>query len=740
MITRKKALLQPIIIGFAILLIIVSLGTYYMFSIKKILKEESYTYLKEIAEQSVRVIRNKMDGDFQTLKSISTFIGSYETLDLEYIFSILNHQNNKNDFKRLGIALPDGRAFTTDNSEMNLSDRDYFNLAMTGKENLSPPLTDKIGQGKINVYAVPIYNKDIVVGVLFATHNTEIYKHHLSINTFEGNGYSYISKNDGTIVVGSDHYNSIKNIVNIFDSLENEKLFKNELMSAKENMKLGGTGVFKYLWENNEYYMSYEPIGINDWYILSTIPKNIINKKSNYLINITLLVCFIIAILFALLFGYIITLQKIGKKALEKIAFTDDLTGGATWTKFKKDAEKILSNNDGLNYAIIAFDIDKFKVINELYGYKEGNRVLIYIAKLLSEMLGKNELFSRISSDDFTMFIKYDTTDDIVDKIKYINQKVNSIVKNYTIIFSFGIHRILDRKISIDKLSDRATIAKGTVKYNHEKYFAFYDDNIRNKIIAEKEIENNMESALANEEFQVYLQPKYFIKTSSIAGAEALIRWRHPQKGLISPSEFIPIFEKDGFIVKIDIFMLEKVCLLIKKWIDNGLQVTTISVNMSRVHLHTPDFPEILYKTTEKYNVPTKFIEIEITESAVTSFEDIKVLLVIMEQIKNYGFKISMDDFGTGYSSLNLLREMPFDILKLDQVFFGKSTDDERSKTLISDVVTMAKHLDMLIVAEGVETQKQTIFLNEIGCDIAQGYYFARPMPINNFEIMVFEK
>ncbi|WP_236879340.1 putative bifunctional diguanylate cyclase/phosphodiesterase [Clostridioides difficile] len=242
-----------------------------------------------------------------------------------------------------------------------------------------------------------------------------------------------------------------------------------------------------------------------------------------------------------------------------------------------------------------------------------------------------------------------------------------------------------------------------------------------------------MNKALEKGEFIVYYQPKYSLgDVNEIEGAEALIRWNSPEFGFISPIDFIPLFEKNGFIVNIDMFVFEEVCKTLNKWINKGYTPVPISVNMSRVHLYRDNFIENITDLISKYNISPEFIELELTESVV--FDNLNILIDIMKKIKEIGFLISMDDFGSGYSSLNLLKDLSFDILKLDRGFLIETTDTKRGKIIISKIVEMAKAIDIKVICEGVETYEQVEFLKEIGCDKVQGYLFAKPMVLDEFE------
>ncbi|MBY1407178.1 EAL domain-containing protein, partial [Clostridioides difficile] len=290
----------------------------------------------------------------------------------------------------------------------------------------------------------------------------------------------------------------------------------------------------------------------------------------------------------------------------------------------------------------------------------------------------------------------------------------------------------------INTIMDRANTARKTIKGGHKNSFAFYDKEMHKKILKEKEIENSMVDALNNGEFIVYFQPKYSLSDYQIIGAEALVRWDNPQKGLIPPIEFIPVFERNGFIVNIDFYVFEEVCKKIREWMDEGQKVVPISVNLSRMHFVNSNFIEKFKLIVDKYKIPTRLIELELTETAV--LDNIEGLLDTMNNLKEKGFVISMDDFGTGYSSLNLLKELPVDILKLDRAFFTEKDESNNEKIVISNVIKMAKELKMKVISEGVETISQVEFLKQIGCDMVQGYLFSKPMPVKEFEKIAFKK
>jgi EAL domain-containing protein (putative c-di-GMP-specific phosphodiesterase class I) len=279
---------------------------------------------------------------------------------------------------------------------------------------------------------------------------------------------------------------------------------------------------------------------------------------------------------------------------------------------------------------------------------------------------------------------------------------------------------------------DRANIARKNAQKLRKDNFVFFNEKMRETLIEQKKIEDVMEEALKNEEFIIYFQPKINMTTSKICGAEALVRWLSPEIGLVTPASFIPLFEDNGFITQLDYYVLDKVCSHLRDMIDRGLYVLPISVNFSREHFKSDALPDHLLKTVEKYKLPPRLIEVEITESCLVNSDH--YWLHLLQKIRKIGFGLAMDDFGSGLSSLNLLCDLPFKILKIDKDFFHSKTTHRKERIVISNIVRMAHELDMEVICEGVETKEQAQFLQSIGCFMAQGYYYDRPLPLDEFE------
>ena len=436
----------------------------------------------------------------------------------------------------------------------------------------------------------------------------------------------------------------------------------------------------------------------------------------------------------------VVTLAAVMRRRSRRIENVDPLTGGRTKKKFIEDFARLIKKTSPHGWALILIDIEKFKYINDRLGYEEGNRILERLYKVLGDHMADEEIFARISDDVFACAIHNGSDNELSLRMYDVFaefERRNSLFVKYNVLFSAGICRLgeFEQKngtVDVNAALDRCAIAKKTVKGRHSHSIAFYDDTMRDKTLREKDYESLMPTALAEHEFQCYLQPKYGLKSLHIEGAEALIRWNSKEFGFVFPNDFIPLSEKNGFVVELDFFILEEVCKAMRRWIDSGKTPVIVSVNQSRLHLNNDDYIWRLREIVDKYDIPYKYIELELTESVFT--ENADLLLKIMQKLHDIGFRLSIDDFGSGYSSLNMLKDMPADVVKIDREFFSETVNSEKGRTVISTVVDLAKNLNMEVISEGVEIEDQVRFLSEINCEMVQGYYFAKPMTIPAFE------
>ena len=471
---------------------------------------------------------------------------------------------------------------------------------------------------------------------------------------------------------------------------------------------------------------------------ISSLSVGFISFSSAFPIeNMLIFIISLILLFISITLLLIVIFQKKKNKTLYDLAFTDKLTGIANWNLFNIDCVKLLKKEQG-KFAMVVADIDGFKAINDIYGGNRGDEILIRLARGIEYEIRSSELFCRSSSDNFTFLLKYKSEKELVKRITLIHDTVKTNqLSNFEFSLSFGIYIIEDLTIEPIQMRMRAELAKFTIKKSNQLYYAFYSESLRQTIIADKYIENNMISALKNEEFEVFYQPQYHLSNNSIAGLEALSRWRQADGTLKFPSAYINIFEKNGFILQLDMYMLRKVCRQLKKWSDSGISVVPVAVNFSRMHVFNPMFGTDLCRIVNEYDIPHELIGVEITESVFS--ENILRLLEVVKELRECGFKIIVDDFGSGYSSLNLISKIPVDILKIDRNFFGTEDIAVRGKMIILDIIKMAKHLGMNIIAEGVETKEQVLFLKGAGCEMVQGYYYSKPIDTQSVEKLLIE-
>ncbi|WP_227866302.1 bifunctional diguanylate cyclase/phosphodiesterase [Clostridioides sp. ES-S-0190-01] len=493
--------------------------------------------------------------------------------------------------------------------------------------------------------------------------------------------------------------------------------------------------------------MHYVPLEEENLYLLSIVPVKVANAQFDLLLKKAVFINILIIILFLLLIILIIFINRKNREQLIKIAYVDPVTKGYSKARFDMEAKAIIESTSAGTYSLVSININKFKLINDSFGSDAGDKTLKYIHDVIANYLEREELLCRVSNDQFNILIKTISQKEILKYIENITNDINSFNKDkeckYFIALSIGVYKIDDPNIPLVSIQDRANVARKNIKGNtvtHPLYTCvFYSDLERLRMLKEKEMENRMEEALDNNEFVVYLQPKVDLKNNNIVGAEALVRWQDPDRGLIPPNDFIPFFEKNGFIIKLDHYVFEKSCAMIRKWIDNGETPIPISVNFSRAHLNNKDFLEKYKTIRDKYDVPAKLLEIELTETLI--FDNLQMLLNVIDQIHEEGFQCSLDDFGSGYSSLNMLKEIKVDTLKLDRAFFSSPNADNVSENyVIESVVELAKKLNMNSVSEGVETILQMEYLKKINCDMIQGYVFSKPIPQEIFEKMTFGK
>lgn len=482
-------------------------------------------------------------------------------------------------------------------------------------------------------------------------------------------------------------------------------------------------------------YVGKQSIMVNSkWRIIAAIPyTSIINNTrfNHFLYTI-------------LIFSLMLLLGTVAYCTTERFEDSkyDTLTSAYRYEIFVKKTERKIKRSKIQSYYICQMNIHNFHIVNERSNYETGDKLLKRIYKILCNALSSNAVIGRKHSDIFCFSFPYISESDLQAKLNEIDIKVRQL-EGFNLTASFGIYkysRQKDRKLSVNTACDYANAALKETSGNSIKKVYFFDDFLKHNIEDEYELCSYMNTAIEEKQFKIYLQPKYSITQNKIVGAEALVRWEHPEKGTISPARFIPIFEQNGFIQQLDEYMWEGTAAIIRKWIDEGREnIVPISVNISRAQKLGSSLCDKIINITQKYNIPIEYLQLEFTESVC--IENINEFYDTIKKLRDYGFTLLMDDFGSGYSSLNMLKDCPMDIIKLDKDFFKRNDTgiDLKGTVIVKMIIKMIKALNLDIVAEGVEIQEHVDLLESCGCDTIQGFFFSPPVKLEEFEEKLFQ-
>lgn len=441
-----------------------------------------------------------------------------------------------------------------------------------------------------------------------------------------------------------------------------------------------------------------------------------------------------------LLFGgaVIVLRRRYQKERLWRAAYIDKVTGQGNYEKMMLDVKPLFDGSHAGQHAVCALDIVKFKNLNEAYGYSAGNKVLEVVAELIAGECKEEEFSARAGGDQFVLVLKGHVTDEHVKRMETLTRKVEREIgmlnSEYRVRCVAGVYLLQDDEDPYYAI-DKANLARKAARDSRGRNVAIYDTMMHKRVLKEREIESIMYQALEDEEFLVYLQPRVIIGTGEIVAAEALVRWQRPSGEMIYPDTFIPLFETNGFIREMDFYIYEQVCRMLRERLEKNLPVVPISVNVSRAHLETGNFIASINELMDKYEIPRRYIELELTESLLV--ENPARMIETANQLKENQYMLSIDDFGSGYSSLNILKQLKFDILKIDKEFLRIEGAKPEDKIILESVIHMAKKLKMQVLVEGVELEEQQHMLTKMGCDFAQGYYFSRPVPVSDFLTML---
>ncbi len=725
-----------LVIVIVVFLILVTMTFLYLKYINKLTRKNVYQNITELSEQTATQLNTVIAEQKKFIEILVDNINNNLFEKPEDVFDVYRDDLDDYHFTRLVILDREGNGTTSDGLvSHNYPGIDKYFAEHEGKGDtvqLSENNMSAVSNAQVNTYS-RLFTFNGKEYILYAVVKTENYSELLPRKLFNGQGGTYLINNNGDILIDSykkvtdDHANIYDHWKNTYNLKNNNELQK--LTAMNEDIKNGKTNSFDISLANETYFMHYTKLDINDWYVITVVPDSVIANEFDSFLSTSFVICMGFSVILICIFLYININSQKNSRRIYNIAYIDPITSLGNAIYFKENSTKFLENSEDSKY-IISVDINKFKMLNNIYGYKVCDGILKTLGNNLFAILPENNITCRMSNDIFVSIFNYD--DDIKKLLNKIHDEVSNVtIENLSIYLnlSIGVYKINENDKDINSVIDKSYMARAKIKGLYNEGYYIFDEILENKLLEEQEIESGMKKALANGEIQVYYQPKTDTVTEKVIGAEALVRW-HKDGQIISPNKFIPLFEKNKFIIKLDLYIFEQVCKDIAKWKNEYDFIPTISINVSKEHFTDENFIDEYVRISDKYNVDRTHIDLEITESATVD-ENIDILN-ILNKIKEKGFLISIDDFGTGYSSLSMIQSMPFDILKIDKVFISNA-DLNSNRNIINYIMLIAKRLGVSTIVEGVETREQVEYIQKLKCDVIQGYYYAKPLSKSDF-------
>ena len=727
---KKSGILLTVVIISLSLAFIITVAAVFN-NIRNNLSSEVISSLEEEVEQNISLIRREIDDKFVVLNRLAKELSPYESdeaaVDKMKVFAEVYN------FRRMGYVNLEGTAKTTDGFEKDLSFADFVKEGLSGKAYITAAVEDMLGDSdeKVNVISVPVYDfAQKVKGVMFAEYNSESFRNLIFSDSMQGEGSSYVVDTQGNIITsyGSD---VSKDLPSIFSYIEGSKasddgLRRKVLSNMAAGLEDSGVGPNR---EDTYFFYCYKPLKIESvdvqWYVFSAEPREVLTRRMKPIMNDIQYLIIIIVGLFIVSNIIHIYYNLKRRRELYQLAYVDPVTGGDNFVAFKQK----IGNRPGF---IVSLDLVEFKLINSVCGVEKGDEVLSEVWKILKENCRGDEICARVNADRFIIFFAEEEKEAVALRIEHLTGQIKTLSESLNIPRVFPVMGIYhtDSLENIDRCYGDALRAKSLVKGRRDKNYAFYDELDHDAIAMNQKLEESFDKALQNNCFEVWYQPKFDAHSEELVGAEALVRWRDEDGSLIPPGRFIPLFEKNGNIIKLDEYVFREVCRQQKQWEKQGIRCIPVSVNISRFSLYYSNVVDKYKRIIQYYEVEPQCVELEITESATIENAEIASLI---EQFRDAGFKILLDDFGSGYSSLATLNQMKFDTIKLDKSLVDFIGNDSGEK-LLEFIIRLAHSLGIKITAEGVEEQKQVEFLQQLDCDDIQGYYFSKPLMRKDFE------
>ncbi len=721
----------PAAIASSVLLLVLTVFFYNIY-IGDQIDDLSNTNLEYLLDNSAENFQLAFELDRNLLESSASLLPVWDYL--RYINFESEHYNFlARSFDYMVVINPYGYGVGSDSKIGDLATSQYFQKAMQGETVIEGPLAFDFNDEQAIIISTPMIAHGETRGVLAGLVYINTLNNMLSEDII-GVKANIIVDSKGNIIANGVKNSDYAVLSNLYSHMEAGNIENVEVFEQfKEDIARGSSGRVSLDFNDEAHTVIYKSVGIQDWIIMFIIPEAITQSTTKNIVIVTAIISVFIMLVVSV-FGIIInSSQRRTLKRIAEIAYTSQSTGINTLIKFKLDSKDFIEQNSTKKFILFKFDVEKFRLINEALSEKIGDRVLRCMAKAIEYEKSNNCLAAHIHADEFLVLLAH--TDKTIENwySDYKKRLYEALGKEfqYNLRIVMGVYYLdrnkdLDIAISIEKVNIAHHHAKET-----KELIGFYTEEFLSNEIKVKAIENRMEEALIKKEFIMVLQPELELKSGVLIAAEALVRWKTPD-GFLRPDEFIPIFEHNGFILKLDFYMFEQACKYLRSWMSEGREAITISVNFSRRHIYSGTFVQNLVDICQKYELSPQYLGIEITESSMLDNE--ADLIALVRKLRDNNFCVLMDDFGSGYSSLGLLKSIPINVLKLDKSFFSNMEVGDRSIAVISSAIQLAKNLELKTIAEGVETIENLEMLKEMGCDIIQGYYYSKPLFQDDFK------
>ena len=698
--------------------------------IRRELKSAADAEMAETTGENAAMLRLTLESRFALLDNVAEKIAE-DPQNARKVLTNLGKYANGYGFKRLGYMNSTGRTVTSDGETGDFFYRAYFRMGMDGQYCITGEINDRLGNGEaVHIMSAPVRNPKTgkVIGVVFADYTPEMFRQMMDVETFGGEGRGYIVESSGEIVVASSSAcltgtgNLLDGVADFSETGRQDAEALRQVLAGEQpgEGRVLGAGKLRFCCRKIEN-------GRQDdtWYLVMVMDAGALYGRMYgvfssicSLLSVTVLMC--AAFIFSILMAY-----RRYNEGLRQAAYTDALTGGSNFSGF------LMKVNNAEGGYMVSCDLDDYRMIASMFGAQKGDELLRGVYECIKSGLTEGEPVARVDADHFAFHLVERQRSAVLERLRQIERRIRRLSDKMGVIHlvpRFGIYAMRPEE-DARRSCELANLALGAARSSADNTVAFYQDLDQNAFFENMQLEDRFDEAIGEHQFKAYYQPKCNPKTGEIVGGEALVRWVQEDGTMLPPDRFIPLFEKNGAIGKLDEYMFTCVCAQLSQWRREGLEIRPVSVNLSRASLCRQGVALAYKRILEGYGLSTWMVPLEVTESAMISDD---AVISVLQEFYRYGFRIEIDDFGKAQSTLPMLK-LPFvDTVKLDKSLID-CIGDRKGEIMLRQVVRLCYELGLYTTAEGVEAEDQVDFLRALDCTDIQGYFFSPPLPVEKY-------